>query len=78
MVKVVITELFPWVISDYPIKQAILDGVVKRPSKGIAYIDEAKSDVASVRYQGFLTAGVERWREYCEQLAPSRKSPYSS
>jgi type III restriction enzyme len=30
--------LFPWVISDYPMKQAIVDGVVKRPysSHGVA------------------------------------------
>ncbi len=67
--------LFPWVISDYPIKQAIMDNVVKRPVKGIANFEEAKSDVASVRYQAYLTAGVERWREYREQLAPTGKKP---
>ena len=44
--------IFPWTISDYPLKQAILDGIVKRPMKGIAQIAEAKSDYASVRYQG--------------------------
>ena len=67
--------LFPWVISDYPIKQAIMDNVVKRPVKGIADFEEAHSDVASVRYQAYLTAGVERWREYREQLAPTGKKP---
>jgi hypothetical protein len=30
--------------------------------KGVASIEEAKSDVASIRYQGFLVAGVNRWR----------------
>ena len=67
--------LFPWTISDYPIKQAILDNVVKSPVKGLAKLDEARSDVASVRYRGYLTAGVERWREYKEQLAPLKKKP---
>lgn len=67
--------LFPWVISDYPIKQAILDGIVKRPVKGVADFEEARSDVASVRYRVYLTAGVERWREYREQLAPMDKKP---
>ncbi len=67
--------LFPWVISDYPIKQAILDSIVKRPAKGVADFEEAKSDVASVRYRVYLTAGVERWREYREQLAPLGKKP---
>src|SRR5487761_2203809 len=62
--------IFPWTIFDYPLKQAIIDGIVKRPMKGIAKITEAKSDVASVKYRGYLAAGVERWREYREQLKP--------
>lgn len=68
-------QLFAWTIFDYPLKQAILDGIVKRPVKGIAQIHEAKSEIASVRYSGFLSAGVERWKEYVEQLAPLRKKP---
>jgi type III restriction enzyme len=68
-------SLFPWTIYDYPLKQAIFDNVVKRPVKGIADITEAKSDIASIRYQGFLVAGVNRWREYKEQLEPLGKKP---
>src|SRR5437870_6246618 len=68
-------SIFPWTISDYPLKQAILDGIVKRPMKGIAKIREAKSDHASVRYKAYLVAGVERWREYREQLEPVNKKP---
>jgi type III restriction enzyme len=67
--------IFPWTISDYPLKQAILDNIVKRPMKGIAKITEAKSEVASVRYRGYLAAGVERWREYRDQLKPLKKKP---
>lgn len=68
--------LFSWTIFDYPLKQAILDGVVKRPVKGIASkLEEAKSDIASVRYQAYLTAGVERWREYQTALAATGKKP---
>jgi type III restriction enzyme len=67
--------LFPWTIYDYPLKQAILDNIVKRPVKGIAQVLEAKSDIASVRYKGYLTAGVNRWREYSEQLAPLNRRP---
>lgn len=67
--------IFPWTISDYPLKQAIIDAIVKRPMKGIARIDERKSDYASVRYQGYLTAAVERWREYREQLTPLKRKP---
>lgn len=67
--------IFPWTISDYPLKQAIVDAIVKRPVKGLARIEEAKSDHASVRYRAYLAAGVERWREYREQLKPLKKKP---
>ncbi|MFQ5577770.1 MAG: DEAD/DEAH box helicase family protein [Anaerolineae bacterium] len=69
-------SLFTWVIFDYPLKQAIMDGVTKRPIKGIAQgIKEIPSDIASVRYQSYLTAGVERWREYRDQLQPLKRKP---
>src|ERR1700680_4950739 len=68
-------SIFPWTISDYPLKQAILDGIVKRPVKGIAKITEPKSEHASVRYRGYLTAAVERWKEYRDQLKPLTKKP---
>ncbi|MCI0681993.1 MAG: DEAD/DEAH box helicase family protein [Gemmataceae bacterium] len=69
-------QLFSWTVYDYPLKQAIVDNIVKRPLKGIAKgIHEQKSDIASVRYQAYLTAGVERWREYREQLASLNRKP---
>jgi type III restriction enzyme len=68
-------SLFAWTIFDYPLKQAILDRIVKRPVKGIAQIEEIPSDLAEVRYKGFLTAGVERWKEYRDQLQPLKKKP---
>lgn len=68
--------LFTWTVFDYPLKQAILDNIVKRPMKGIAKgIEESRSEVASTRYRAYLTAGVERWREYREQLKPMNKKP---
>ncbi len=69
-------QLFSWTVSDYPLKQAIIDGVVKRPLKGIAQgITEQRSEIASTRYQAYLAAGVERWKEYCQQLTPLGKKP---
>jgi type III restriction enzyme len=69
-------QLFSWTVFDYPLKQAILDNVVKRPLKGIAKgITEQRSDIASTRYQAYLAAGVERWKEYRDQLKPFRKKP---
>lgn len=68
--------LFTWTVFDYPLKQAIIDGIVKRPIKGIAHgIQEARSNISSTRYRAFLTAGVERWREYRDQLKPLLKRP---
>ncbi|MGH9595181.1 MAG: DEAD/DEAH box helicase family protein, partial [Edaphobacter sp.] len=68
--------LFTWTVYDYPLKQAIIDRVVKQPMKGMtAGIKDQPSDYASVRYRAYLTAGVERWREYREQLKPLGKKP---
>lgn len=68
--------LFTWTVSDYPLKQAIIDNIVKRPMKGMtAGIGDQPSDIASVKYQAYLTAGVERWREYRTVLAPLKKNP---
>jgi type III restriction enzyme len=63
-------QLFSWTVYDYPLKQAILDGIVKRPLKGVAKgISEQKSEIASTRYQAYLAAGMERWKEYHDGLA---------
>lgn len=67
--------LFAWTVFDYPLKQAIVDNIVKRPVKGISKIDETKSNTASRRYEGFLVAGVERWKEYRDELASLNKKP---
>lgn len=67
--------LFAWTISDYTLRQAIVDRIVKRPIKGITDIGEVASSVPSVKYEPFLTAGIERWREYRVQLEPMNKKP---
>jgi type III restriction enzyme len=69
-------QLFSWTVYDYPLKQAIIDNVVKRPLKGIARgIAEQRSTIASTRYQAYLAAGVERWKEYRALLTPLGKKP---
>lgn len=67
--------LFAWTISDYTLKQAIIDRIVKRPVKGLTDVGEISSSIARVRYEPFITAGIERWREYRAQLAPLGKKP---
>lgn len=69
-------ELFTWTVFDYPLKQAIIDGIVKKPIKGVATgIKDGKSEHASQKYKAYLTAGVERWKEYREQLGLLKKKP---
>ncbi len=69
-------SLFTWTIYDYPLKQAIIDAIVKRPTKGITRgVRETPSTVTSTKYKAYLTAGVERWREYREQLALLKRRP---
>lgn len=43
--------------------------------KGIAKIEPGKSEYASVKYRGYLTAAVERWKEYRNQLKTLNKKP---
>lgn len=68
-------RLFEWTISDYPLRQAIRDNIVKRPVKGITDIGEMPSDDTATKYEPFIIAGIERWREYREQLAETGKAP---
>ena len=69
-------QLFSWTVFDYPLKQAILDGIVKRPVKGVTKgTAEKPSNIASVKYQAYLTAGVQRWKEYRDQLEPLQRKP---
>ncbi len=67
--------LFAWTISDYPLRQAIRDNIVKRPVKGITDIGEMPSSDTAVKYEPFIIAGIERWREYREQLEAMDKKP---
>jgi len=68
--------LFREIIVDYPIAQAVEDGIVKRPIMGeLAGIIEQESKRASVRYRDRLTAGMRKWREFNERFQPTGKKP---
>ena len=68
--------LFPWTIYDYPLRAAIEDGIVKQPIRGeISGAGETASDDAAARYGAYITAAVNRWREYRDQLKPLNKKP---
>ncbi|MDE2775570.1 MAG: DEAD/DEAH box helicase family protein [Chloroflexota bacterium] len=67
--------LFPWTISDYPLRQAIRDNIVKNPVKGITDIGPMPSNDTAIKYEPYIIAGIERWREYREQLESMDKKP---
>ena len=68
--------LFPWIVVDYPVAQAIEDGIVKRPIIGrVLDAKEVASKRADVRYRAWIDAGIERWKEYQARLAASSKAP---
>ncbi|MBC7361478.1 MAG: DEAD/DEAH box helicase family protein [Candidatus Aminicenantes bacterium] len=68
--------LFPWIIVDFSLREAIEMNIVKRPLKGL--VKEAK-EIASrktvERYRAWIDAGIRRWREYKEKLKPLGKKP---
>lgn len=70
-------RIFPETVIDYPLAQAIEDGIVKRPVIGelSGGPPEAVSDDASVRFRQRIGAGVAKWREYVTALAPAGRRP---
>ena len=69
-------RLFNHVIVDYPIAQAISDGVVKRPHLVMLEgATEYESDDASARYRDKLIAGINRWRELRERMKDVDREP---
>ncbi|MGH3622151.1 MAG: DEAD/DEAH box helicase family protein, partial [Sciscionella sp.] len=69
-------NLFADIVSDYPLAQAIDDGIVKRPVIGeLSGQLEATSDDAAVRYRRQLGAGVAKWREFREAFEPTGRKP---
>lgn len=69
-------RLFNHVIVDYPIAQAIRDGVVKRPHLVmLAGATEYESDDASARYRDKLIAGIDRWRELADRMEDVDREP---
>jgi len=68
--------LFPWIIVDFSLKEAIEMNIVKLPLKGLVKgATEIASKKAVERYRAWIDAGIRRWREYKKALQPSGKKP---
>lgn len=68
--------LFPWIIVDFSLKEAIEMNIVKLPLKGIVKkAEEIASTKVVERYRAWIDAGIRRWREYKKALKPLSKKP---
>jgi len=68
--------LFPWIIVDFSLKEAIEMNIVKLPLKGlIKNAKEHPSKKVVERYRAWIDAGIKRWREYKDKLKPLSKKP---
>jgi type III restriction enzyme len=68
--------LFREIVVDYPLAQAVEDGIVKVPVIGeIGGPVELPATNAAERYRQWLEAGVARWRKFSTELAKAGKKP---
>jgi type III restriction enzyme len=68
--------LFPWIIVDFTLKEAIEMNTVKLPLKGfVKGSKEIASQNVVEKYKAWIDAGIRRWREYKEKLKPLGKKP---
>ena len=69
-------QVFRHVVVDYPLKQAVDDGIVKTPLIGeVTGASVELGDSAAQRYRQWLDVAVGRWRKFHETLSPSGKRP---
>ncbi|RKX70069.1 hypothetical protein DRP43_03740, partial [candidate division TA06 bacterium] len=62
-------KLFPWIIVDFSLKEAIEMGIVKYPLKGILHKPRVfGSSRISEKFRQWIDASLQRWKEYKEIL----------
>jgi type III restriction enzyme len=70
-------EIFVQTVSDYPLVEAIHQGVVKNPvlpdQASRAKLQEKQSSIFSEKYEDFIRLGVEEWEKTYKELAPTGK-----
>ncbi len=70
-------EIFVQTISDYPLVEAIRQGVVKNPvlpdQASRAKLQEKQSSIFSEKYEDYIRLGVEEWEKTYKELEPTGK-----
>lgn len=68
--------LFKEIVVDYPIAQAVDDGIVKRPILGeLSGVREYEFENAADRHLDKLNAGIQKWREMRDALKEVNRNP---
>ena len=69
-------SLFRHVVCDYPLAQAVADGIVKTPIIGEVHGATVElGESAAQRYRQWLDVAVGRWRMFHDALEPSGRRP---
>ena len=69
-------RVFRHVVVDYPLAEAVDDGIVKTPVIGELHGAEPELGPSAVqRYRRWIDAAVGRWRKFDEELAPAGMRP---
>ncbi len=70
-------EIFVQTVSDYPLVEAIHQGVVKNPvlpdQASRAKLQEKQSSLFAEKYEDFIRLGVEEWEKTYKELKPTGK-----
>ncbi len=70
-------EIFVQTVSDYPLVEAIHQGVVKNPvlpdQASRAKLQEKQSSIFSEKYEDYIRLGVEEWKKTYKELEPTGK-----
>src|SRR3989338_11228138 len=69
-------KLFEWIITDFPLADAIVNRIVKYPIIGeVENAKETPSERADIVYRDYIEAGIRRWKKYREAMSKVGKNP---
>jgi len=68
--------LFPWIIVDFSLREALQTGIVKYPAKVVVHnAPEIKRGFTIEEFMPYIKAALERWRKHKEKLKEIGRKP---
>ena len=69
-------RLFPWIIVDFSLREALQTGIVKYPAKVVVKeAPQIKRGTDIEAMEPYIQAALDRWRKHKEKLKPLHKKP---